>query len=244
MDTVTYHAELRALISIRNFSKAIDKHYEQMLEIENNLDELNRNALSIIEAHGAPESQDKWKNSLKEVKNSIFFINQILKSLKEKVVKRDKTDSTGLWKEFDLQIVKLQKAYKASEKLGFAILPASEHEHWQKDICNFEETILPLIISYADACKLELKIIEKYTPAELHKITQIILDHIPEDFTMEEADKYETDYLKAVEEFKKEFSPEKNLWDKLLDVLAGGTHQPPSERIMLERWIEGEKQDL
>ena len=46
------------------------------------------------------------------------------------------------------------------------------------------------------------------------------------------------------ENFKKEFKEEKNLWDRFLDILAGGTHQPPSERVMLERWIEGEKGDL
>lgn len=244
MDTKPYHAELRALLSIRNFSKTMDKHYEQMLQIEKNLDEMNKDTSAIIAAHCSVDSQKKWKYNLKELQDSVFAINQVLKSLKEKVAKLDRSDSSELWKQFDAQIAKLKENYKTSEKLGLEILPESEHEHWKNDICNFEDAILPLIISHADACKVELKIIEKYTPAELHKITKIILDHIPEDFTIEEADKYEEDYLRAVEEFKKEFSHEKNLWDKFLDILAGGTHQPPSERVMLERWIEGEKQDL
>ena len=49
---------------------------------------------------------------------------------------------------------------------------------------------------------------------------------------------------RALVNFKKEFKEEKNLWDRFLDILAGGTHQSPSERVMLERWIEGEKGDL
>jgi len=47
-----------------------------------------------------------------------------------------------------------------------------------------------------------------------------------------------------LKDFKKEFSEEKNLWDTFLDILAGGTHQSPSEHVMMERWIEGEKRDL
>ncbi len=69
-------------------------------------------------------------------------------------------------------------------------------------------------------------------------------DHIPTNFTFEEADKYESDYLKAVEDIKKEFRLEKNLWDKWLDLLAGEAHQSAAERVMMTRWMEGEKGNL
>jgi len=65
----------------------------------------------------------------------------------------------------------------------------------------------------------------------LNKITQIIVDQIPLDFTYEEAVEYQKDYYKALVNFKKEFKEEKNLWDTFLDILAGGTHQTPSERL-------------
>jgi hypothetical protein len=86
--------------------------------------------------------------------------------------------------------------------------------------------------------------IEQYTPDELNKITQMIVDQIPADFTYEEAVEYQNDYFKALVNFKKEFREEKNLWDKFLDILAGGTHQSPAERVMMERWLEGEKGSL
>lgn len=244
MENKEYNSKLRALLSIRNFSKILERHYEQMLQIENNLDELNKNALSIIEAHCSPENQEKWKNILKGINNSISSINQVLKSAKEKVVKKDRSGSSELWKQFNINLEMLKGGYRTMEKVGFEILPKSEHDHWKKDICNFEATILPLIIVHAEACRVELEMIEMYTPKELDNVTQIVLDHIPEDFTFEESDKYEKDYIKALEELKKEFSQKKNLWDKFLDILAGGTHQPPSERVMLQRWIDGEKQDL
>jgi hypothetical protein len=70
------------------------------------------------------------------------------------------------------------------------------------------------------------------------------VDQIPLDFTYQEAVDYQTDYYKALINFKKEFKQEKNLWDKFLDILAGGTHQLPSERVMMERWLDGDKQEL
>ena len=53
--------------------------------------------------------------------------------------------------------------------------------------------------------------------------------------------RYKKDYFKALVNFKKEFKKDKNLWDKFLDILAGGTHQLPSEGAMMERWLDGEE---
>ncbi|OFY86828.1 MAG: hypothetical protein A3F72_21315 [Bacteroidetes bacterium RIFCSPLOWO2_12_FULL_35_15] len=244
MENKTYNSKLRALLSIRNLDKILNTHLEQMMEIEKQLDALNKNALTVLESHCSTESQEIWKTILKENSSTITSINQILRSAKEKVVSKDRSESTELWKKYELHLDKLKETYKTLENLGLEILPSKEHKHWEKDICTFDETILPLIVSHAEVCKQELELIARYTPKELDNITLIIMQHIPEDFTFEDADKYEKDYLKAFEEFKKEFRKEKNLWDKFLDVLAGGTHQPPSERVMLERWIEGEKQNL
>ncbi|MNJ03073.1 hypothetical protein D3C73_1632530 [compost metagenome] len=55
MENETYHSELRALLSIRNFNSALEKHYSQMLEIEKNLEEFHKNAFAIIEAHSSTE---------------------------------------------------------------------------------------------------------------------------------------------------------------------------------------------
>ncbi|KGO81752.1 hypothetical protein Q762_07870 [Flavobacterium cauense R2A-7] len=215
-----------------------------MVQIEHNLEELNKHALALIEVHSTPEAQEKWKMGLKEMNHSLKAIHEILNTAKEKVKNHDRSDSSTLWEQFSLHLNTLKETNKNLENLGFEILPEKEHKHWEKDICNFEDTILPLLVSHAEACKTELQLMEKYTPKEIHQLTQILIAHIPENYSFEEADKYEKEYLKAFKIFKKEFKEERNLWDTFLDILAGGTHQPPSERVMLQRWIEGERGDL
>ncbi len=243
METRDYNSKLRALLSIRDFHIAFEKHYEQLKKIEEEFDRLNTNALSIIETNCKSDGVEKWKVCQKDVRDSIESINYVLSLLQKKIEGKERNDSKELWKQFDIYENKLKKAYRFSEKLGYDILPENAHKHWEKDVCNFEEIVMPLIVSHADACKLELEMIEKYTPKELDEISQVITKLIPDDFTFEEADKYEKEYLKAVKELKKEFRKDKNLWDRFLDVLAGGTHQSPSERVMMQRWVDGEKED-
>ena len=65
---------------------------------------------------------------------------------------------------------KLTKTSEALKTSGLAILPESQRSHWKMDICNFETTVLPLIISHAEACKLDLLLIAKSAPDELHQM--------------------------------------------------------------------------
>ena len=91
-----------------------------------------------------------------------------------------------------------------------------------------EGVFLPMVVAYADACRVELLMLERYSAEELKKINEFIHNKIPSDFSDKEAIQYEQDYKSAVADFLNEFDKDKNLWDRFLDILAGGTHQLPS----------------
>ena len=73
-----------------------------------------------------------------------------------------------------------------------------------------------------------------------------ILKNIPRSFSLLEADKYEKDYLAAMETIEADANKNDNLWDRLLNLLAGAMpfKESPEERVMMQRWLEGEKGDL
>ena len=127
---------------------------------------------------------------------------------------------------------------------GRELLPEAIHPQWENEFVKPGTILLESIVSNVESCRVLLQMIERYSTDELNVIIKLIVDQVPANFTYEEAVEYQNDYYKALLNFKKEFKEEKNLWDKFLDILAGGTHQSPSERVMLERWIEGEKGDL
>jgi hypothetical protein len=239
-----YNSGLRALLSIRNFSDVLEKHYARLIQIEGEINDLNSKTKATVETHCTPEQCLKWKDVLKEFNDSMLSINQVINSFREKITIRDRSDTSVLWAEFDGQLDKLGKKYTALELVGLEILPENEQINWKNDTQKCEKVLIPSLISYTESCRVELKMIEKYSPDELNRINQLIIDKIPKDFTLAEAEEYEKDYLDALVDFKQEFQKEKNLWDTFLDILAGGTHQSPEEHVMMQRWVDGEKGDL
>lgn len=244
MKTTTYSSGLRALLSIRNLNDSLEKNRTTLVLIEKEINDLNSDTSVIIQSNCTIESYEKWKIVLKESDSPAFNVNKILKTAIEKIAIKDSSSSTDLWKQFDLYVGELKNTYQNLEELGIEFLPDREHEFWKRDIGKFKEIILPLIDAIEESCRLQLRIIERYSSNELVQITDSLLLGIPNDFTSEEAEKYERDYLVALKDFKQEFHKEKNLWDSFLDILADGSHQSPSENVMMSRWIEGEKGDL
>jgi hypothetical protein len=240
----TYNSGLRALLTIRNFSDVLEKHYARLIQIEEDINELNNKTTAIVETHRSPDLYLKWKTCLKEFNDSMLSVNQVINSFREKITIRDRSDTSALWAEFDENLEKLKKNYKALELMGSEILSENEQTNWENDTRKYASIFIPSLISYTESCRVELRMIEKYTPEELDKINQLILVNIPKDFTLAEADEYEKDYLDALVDFKQEFQKEKNLWDTFLDILAGGTHQTPEEHVMMQRWLDGEKGGL
>lgn len=236
--------KLRALLSIRRFSAGLAEHRDQLKQTECDLNDLNKSTLALLGVDSKVDTSKKWNAALDQINSAVFLINQLLNSANKKVEQRDRSDSSELWMQIDEQMEQLKASCKNMEDLGFELLADSDLKHWKTNILNFRKSILPLFISHAMAYKVELQMIERYSPAELNEITQVILNKIPENFTLEEAKTYEREYLKAMDDLEKEFHEKKNLWDTFLDILAGGTHQSPSERVMLNRWVEGEKGEL
>ncbi|MBK8520577.1 MAG: hypothetical protein WAT20_00735 [Ferruginibacter sp.] len=235
---------LRALLSIKNFGTTLQKDYERLLQIEKDLEELNKTGLLIIETHTQPEAGESWKHTASAITKAVTGIKDILNTAKENIEKKVTNGFAAPWQQLGLLVKQLNEATKNSINTGYKLLPETQFVKWQDE---YEDVIKPLVqslVDHVDSCRILLQMIERYSPDELNIITKIIVDQIPPDFTYEEAIVYQKEYYEALVNFKKEFKEEKNLWDRFLDILAGGTHQSPSERVMFERWIEGEKGDL
>lgn len=240
----SHNPGLRALLAIKNFNATLEKDYSELLQIENNLSELNKKGSSLIETSTSSEITAQWNGILEKVNVAITGINNTLTSAKEKIEHKANEGYTELWKQLSLHLFSLKENSKKTADIGFQLLPKPVHSQWEEEFVNIQSSILEKLVKHVESCRVLLQMIERYTPDELNSITKIIVDKIPLDFSYQEAVEYQNDYYKALVNFKNEFKEEKNLWDKFLDILAGGTHQLPSERVMMERWLNGEKEDL
>ncbi len=237
----SHNPGLRALLSISKNTAALEKEYTELLQIENNFDELNNYGLVIIEANTPIEVTAEWKAVLQKINIAVTGINDSLTSAKEQISKKEKDISPDLWKQLAYYMSALKDNSKNAADSGLTLLPEAIHPTWVKEYIKPETLLVESIITHVESFRVLLQMVEQYTPDELNTLTQIIVDHVPSNFTYEEAVEYQNDYYKALANFKNEFKNEKNLWDKFLDILAGGTHQLPSEGAMMERWLDGEE---
>ena len=240
----SHNPGLRALLAIKKFTSTFEEDYSKLLQIESDLNELNKKGLVIIETNTSAEAVANWKETVQDVNTAVKGINDTLTSAKEKIDQKEKEGYPVLWKQLDMHLTALKDNAKNAAGTGLNLLPEAVHPLWENEFANIETAKVQYMVAHVESCRVLLQMIERYTSDELNSITKIIADQIPADFTYDDAVEYQKDYYKALVNFKKEFKEEKNLWDKFLDILAGGTHQLPSERVMMERWLEGEKEDL
>lgn len=243
-NTKSNNPGLRALLVIKKHTATLADDINALLQFESKLDELYKNGLHLLEVNSSSASVAIWTAEFNKVNNALKGINDSLSSAKELTDQNIKEGYTEIWKQLALHKSALKASSENATNEGFALLPEALHLQWETEYVKLEKPLLHSILQQVESCRVLLQIIEQYTPDELDAITQIIVDHIPLDFTYNEAIEYQKEYYKALENFRKEFKEEKNLWDKFLDILAGGSHQSPSERVMMERWLEGEKEEL
>jgi len=242
--TKSHNPGLRVLLSIKKNTATLEKAYEELLQIESELDEMKNNGLLLIEANTSAEATARWKAVLLEANKAVTGINDILSAAKEKIAQKEKVEYPDLWKQLAMHITALKDNSKNASDSGLTLLPEAIRPEWEKDFVKPEKHLVESLVAQVESCGVLVQVIERYTPDELNSLTQIIVDHVPADFTYEEAKEYEKDYYKALVNFKNEFKKDKNLWDKFLDILAGGTHQLPSEGAMMERWLDGEEAEV
>ena len=239
--TSVYNPQLRTLMSIRDFETSLDTYKNKVQNATQSLIRNYENGVMILENDAPDDYRKEWVQLLNEIQVHANHLNHYLMLAKEKSQEDREFPFKGLWKEFEERLEMLQKSSQKFENLGARILPEDKKQQWANDIAVFEKETLPEIKLNAQGVRLVLQFMAKYTPAQLEKIAKIILETIPEGYTFKDARDYEAAFLKSMREFQKEFERQDNLWDSILEILAGGVHPSPSERVMLEKWIDGEE---
>ena len=161
----------------------------------------------------------------------------------DKIKKKDASNVSENWEKHPAYSDKIEEIFNKLDNLGKKALPENKMADWNslwRNINAAHQTIK----NEANAVGTQLRLIETNSPDEVDKLTETILKHIPMKYSSQEAHEYTDEYMKAYEDIKKEASKKKNLWDKFLDILAGGAEQTPAQRVMMQRWVNGEKGEL
>ncbi|MBP2616133.1 hypothetical protein [Chryseobacterium jejuense] len=234
-----FNPVIKAVQSLRKLSLDIKTTNKEIQSSDNEIRREIEDCGKLIATTNDNMIINLWiKEKAKLIENANALL-KILEKIEEKFKKKETLGLTEVWETHEEYKNLVLDNFVTMERMGTAIFIDSNLEKWEgiwKDI----KSSLNKILSISETYHLKLKMMEALKPDEIDDLTVDILNHIPWNYSDEDAFKYEQDYLVAYNEIKESQSKKKNLWDKILNALAGGIEETPAHRVQMRRWMEGE----
>lgn len=243
MQNENFNPLIEAVVSIRHFAIAASNNWSTMKSLGAIVKEDMEAATTLINTHANEEAKHLWSSELIKYNAERAQLQEILGYVVSRIKEKSANNLTDIWNQSAQHSSNIETIYRKLHEIGQRNLPKDKLDDWSKlwkTIHDNHEKIK----NEANASQIQLGLIEQCKPEEIDELTDTILKHIPVKYSKEEAHKYSDEYMQAYEDIKREASGKKNLWDRFLDLLAGGAQQTPAQRVMMQRWVNGEKGDL
>lgn len=239
---VDRHA-LRAARALAGISTGLRLNTDQMQEVRAGLSQLLTDIHDLATSQFREARRASWNAEWSEFQSGVEALRADLIAMQERVGREDTVGVAAAWSHTLERAETLDTHHKRLEEIGSATLTGQERQRWG-ELWTGVLGKVSLMMAHANACQLQLNMLEQYGRVELDRLTASVLKHIPSSYSLKAADAYVDEYVAALEEIERENAGNKNLWDRFLDVLAGGVQQSPAERVMMQRWLKGERGDL
>jgi len=237
-----FEGKMKLLLSIRNFEESFAKHSENL---QNYLSELVRNyerASDYLKEYAQPDLLKKSEDLINEIHVYVNQCNRQLIALTESLLETNQVNYEA-WKNLETHKSHLYESAMRFENLGLNYFKEERLRHWETDFVILESNFYEQIENELNTARFVLDFIGKYSREERQKVLGILKDTSADDVNWSAPKEQEAHFLKAIRQFQEEFEPKTNLWDSLMELLAGGVHPSPSERIMLEKWNDGQQKE-
>lgn len=232
--------KLKAIVSIRNLVVGISSDWKELRSLGAEMDDLVNSASTLFINNAQVLAHERWLLEMGRIEKNVQSLKGIMNEVIDKINARDSRELAEIWNRHKKYSTDLLDRLNTLHALGKSHLAA----HYQIDWEDIWQSIFDKFIAIqklVEGSSLHLSMISEYTPEEVDELTDTILRNMPRKYNMEQAMQYEKEYMEAYEQLKQEATQKKNLWDRFLDILAGGAQQSPAERVMMQRWVNGEK---
>jgi len=245
MVTQEINQKLRDAIKLRHLVDAISENWQELSSVKkrvlSNLDV----ATKYIETYGSESAKEAYHTKTLLIKSNIEQVEKILNQASS-VLRGESNDTMSIhWDSLQSSLTSVEEVFLYMENFDESYFRQGNYNDWL-NIWWVIKSNLYIVKGVSNSSFIQLKMMENFNKVELDALTKNILKNIPRSFSLIDADKYEKEYLAAMDAIEKEANAKDNLWDKFLNLLAGAVpfKQTPAERVMMQRWLEGEKGDL
>ncbi|WP_131329597.1 hypothetical protein [Chryseobacterium piperi] len=233
-----FNPVIKAVQSLRKLSLDIKSTNKEIKESSDNAVQQIAEAGKLIATSNDSMVINLWIREKANVMENITVLFGILENIENKFNNKDTSNLTEIWEAHNHYRETVVAGLEKLKKIGDVIFVTENLQKWD-GIWQIISLNVNKILSIAETYKLKLALMESLKPEEIDTLTMDILKYIPWNYSDDEAYKYEKEYLQAYNELKDSQSKKKSLWDKVLDVLAGGVEETPAHRVQMRRWMDG-----
>lgn len=239
------NAQLHAVIKLRHLKNASENNWEMLSRTKEMVNGIVSDAEQIVDNYGVGEAKEQFAIDSKSLSTNINSIQESLNDFHQFIQDDKSIDIENSFQKFSKTINDTNDLFDKIATYPDANFEGINGKEWS-EIWNIIKSNLTIIQGLGESAYIKSLMIKNFNRSEVDALTNEIVKHIPESFNLLEADKYKKEYIQAVNEIEQESNAKDNLWDRFLNVLAGIVpfKQTPEERVMMRRWLDGEKGDL
>lgn len=236
---------LETLIKLRHLSEGLNSNWSSLNSAKTRVNQLLDEANNIVKMFGS----EIGKINFQEDANSIDLLKDIIQShlayFKNKIESRSSSDISAMFKEFQLSTESISSLFAKIGKYPDNHFTGLSSADWFGIWAVIQSNIYT-VQGIGHSAFIQLQIFEKFNKQEIDDLSNEIVKYMPQSYHIEDAIQYKKEYLTALAQMQEEADKKDNLWDRFLNLLAGNLpfKQTPQERVMMMRWVNGEKGEL
>ena len=239
------NTHLHAIIKLRHLKSASQNNWEMLDNTKKMVNEIISEAKQLMQNYGDNNAKEQFEIDSKSLSTLVDTMQELLNAFHKFIQEDQSIDIENSFEKFNNTITDAGNLFDSISSYPKTYFKEIDVSEW-KEIWNIIKSNLSVMQGIGESAYIKSLMIKNFNKSEVDTLTNEIVKHIPQSFNLVEADKYKQDYLQAAKEIKEESDAKDNLWDRFLNILAGGIpfKQTPEERVMMRRWIDGERGEL
>ena len=230
---------------MRHLSEGLNSNWEALntakVKVAHLLDEAN----NIVKMFGSDLGKSKFQENVNLIASLKDKIESQLAYFKNKIESQSSNDSSEIYEDFLSNTESVSSIFTKIGKYPDDYFSGMNSADWFGVWAVIQSNIYT-VQGIGHSAFVQLQMFENFSKQEIDDLTKEIIKYITKSYHIEDAIQYKQEYMTALAQMEEEANKKDNLWDRFLNLLAGNIpfKQTPQERVMMMRWVNGEKGEL
>lgn len=241
----TNNKNLETLIKLRHLSEGLNSNWEALNTTKYKVSLLLDEANNIVKMFGSEIGKSKYQEDENLIKLLRDKIESQLAYFKNTIESQSSNDNSEIYEDFLSNTESISSLFAKIGKYPDDHFSGMNSADWFGVWAVIQSNIYT-VQGIGHSAFVQLQMFENFNKQEFDDLTKEIVKYIPKSYHIEDAIQYKQEYMTALTQMEEEANKKDNLWDRFLNLLAGNIpfKQTPQERVMMMRWVNGEKGEL